>query len=167
MELGTIKEKLREIVPKYRYAILIALIGIVLMVIPTKHDDTDKQQIIPEPVEIETVESKLADILSLVDGAGETRVFLTVLSGEETIYQLDEQISTGSDSSETKVTTITITDHEKGEHGLVRQVISPTYLGAIVVCRGGGQPGVRLAIVDAVSKVTGLGADQISVLKMK
>jgi stage III sporulation protein AG len=40
-------------------------------------------------------------------------------------------------------------------------------MGAIVVCQGGDQPTVRLAILDAVSKVTGLGADKISILKMK
>ena len=137
------------------------------MIIPTKHDDTDKQQTIPEPVEIETVESKLADILSLVDGAGETQVLLTVFSGEETIYQVDESVQKDAESSDTKITTITIMNREKAETGLIRQVIPPTYLGAIVVCRGGDDPTVKLAVVEAVSKVTGLGADQISVLKMK
>jgi stage III sporulation protein AG len=40
-------------------------------------------------------------------------------------------------------------------------------MGAIVLCQGADVPSVRLAIVDAVSKVTGLVANQISVLKMK
>jgi stage III sporulation protein AG len=36
-----------------------------------------------------------------------------------------------------------------------------------VVCQGADDPVVKLLIVDAVSKVTGLGADKISVMKMK
>jgi len=40
-------------------------------------------------------------------------------------------------------------------------------MGAVIVCQGADDPQVRLSIVDAVSKVTGLGSDKISVLKMK
>lgn len=35
-----------------------------------------------------------------------------------------------------------------------------------MVCQGADNAAVRLAIVEAVSKVTGLGANRISVLKM-
>ena len=37
----------------------------------------------------------------------------------------------------------------------------------LIVCEGGDDANVRLSIVDAVSKITGLGADRISVLKMR
>jgi stage III sporulation protein AG len=43
----------------------------------------------------------------------------------------------------------------------------PAYLGAVVVCRGADNAAVRLQIVEAVSVFTGLGADKISVNKMK
>ena len=46
-------------------------------------------------------------------------------------------------------------------------VLSPTYLGAVIVCQGGDSPTVKLAIVEAVSNATGLSADKITVLKMK
>jgi stage III sporulation protein AG len=86
-------------------------------------------------------------------------VLLTPASGKETLYQTNEN---GDDSD-----TVIITDSSRNESGLIRQVNPPVYLGAIVLCQGGDRPSVRLAIVDAVSKVTGLGADRISVLKMK
>ena len=53
------------------------------------------------------------------------------------------------------------------ESGLVQRVDPPKYLGAVIVCQGADKAAVKLAIVEAVSKATGLGADQISVLKMK
>ena len=40
-------------------------------------------------------------------------------------------------------------------------------VGAIIVCQGGDSPTVRLNIVEAVSNVTGIGSDRITVLKMK
>jgi stage III sporulation protein AG len=36
-----------------------------------------------------------------------------------------------------------------------------------VICQGAADPAVRLAVVEAVADATGLGADRISVLKMK
>ena len=50
---------------------------------------------------------------------------------------------------------------------MITQVIPASYMGAIVVCQGGDRPSVKLAIVKAVSDVTGLTSDKISVLKMK
>ena len=84
---------------------------------------------------------------------------LTMAQGQETCYQTDQR---GEDHS-----TVTVTDSDRKEQGLIRQVNPPVYLGAIVVCQGGDDPTVRLAIVESVAKVTGLGADRISVMKMK
>ena len=167
MEFRSIVKKYKDTFRKVRYGVLIIVIGILLMVIPDKQKTVENVQQQVETNQLETVESRLASILSEVDGAGQTSVLLTVLAGEESIYQVDEQVSTNSDSSETKITTITVTGKDKNETGLIRQVIPQKYLGAIIVCRGADSPSVKLAIVEAVAKVTGLGADQISVLKMK
>ena len=67
----------------------------------------------------------------------------------------------------TKTDTVTVTDAQRNESGLIRQVNPPVYKGAVIVCQGADNAAVRLAIVDAVGKATGLGADKISVLKMK
>ena len=167
MEISPALKKIKELISKYRYGLLVIAVGIFLMVLPEKRTEDVPLAEETEIVSEVSVESRLSQILSLVDGAGETQVLLTVFSGEETIYQVDESVQKDTESSDTKITTITITNREKAETGLIRQVIPPTYLGAIVVCRGGDDPTVKLAVVEAVSKVTGLGADQISVLKMK
>ena len=168
MEFRSITCKMQELFRKYRYGLIIIVIGIILLLIPTnKHQEQIEQSIQQEDSQTASVEKRLADILSLVEGAGNTQVLLTVLAGEETIYQVNEESNCNDNSTETKITTITVTSKDKNQSGLVRQVIPPCYLGAIVVCHGADKPSVKLAIVDAVSKVTGLGADQISVLKMK
>ena len=60
-----------------------------------------------------------------------------------------------------------ITDSNRNETGLIHQRNPPKYQGAIILAMGADDPAVKLAIVDAVSNVTGLGADKISVLKMQ
>ena len=108
------------------------------------------------------MDQELAHILSQIQGAGEVRVLLTETSGAQTVYQTDVD---GAQDRHEK--TVIITGADRSQAGLVQQVIPPKYMGAIVVCHGADNATVRLAIVEAVSKVTGLGADRISVLKMK
>ena len=91
---------------------------------------------------------------------------LTVAAGEKIVYQTDEDIS-GGENVTTRIETVIVTGTDRAQTGLIQQVNPPTYLGAIVVCQGADRPAIRLAIVEAVSKVTGLGSDKISVLKMK
>lgn len=43
------------------------------------------------------------------------------------------------------------------------QTVAPQFRGALVVCPGGGDPQVRLRLIEAVSALTGLGANRVSV----
>lgn len=151
-------------VKKYRYAVLILIIGIVLMLLPTSA--TPKEAAQPPQVETEPevpLSQQLSHLLSQIEGVGDTQVMLTVRFGTETLYQTDID---GSDTDR-RVATVIVSDSSRCETGLIRQVNPPVYLGAIVICEGANDPSVRLAIVDAVSKITGLGTDRISVVKMK
>ncbi len=169
MDLTSITKKASTLIGKYKYVILILVVGFVLMSIPGKNEN--RKIVSDEPVSKNTetipINQQLAQILSRIDGVGEAQVLLTVAAGEKTLYQTDDSTSYSDSSNTTKIDTVTVTDDERKQTGLIQQVIPPTYQGAIVVCQGADSPAVRLAIVEAVSKVTGLGADRISVLKMK
>ena len=121
----------------------------------------------PEPAPIvesdQTLEERLEQLLGQIDGAGEVRVLLTEESGRETLYQTDSQASGDSRSDDT----VLVESSDREETGLVRQTLEPVYRGAVVLCQGADRPSVKLAVVEAVRCVTGLGADAISVLKMK
>lgn len=162
MDINNIKNKLLPFVQKYKYVVLIILLGIIMMLIPGKKKTTA----VSAPVQYvnqQSVQDDLESILSHVKGAGKVKVMLIEATGSETIYE------TNYDQSETdsKKQTVTITDSNRNESGLVKQINPPRYGGAVVLCQGAGNSQVRLAIIDAVSKVTGLGADKIAVLIMK
>lgn len=166
MDLKSLQIKVKTLIYKYRYAALVLCVGILLMCIPAKSKQSVKQE--TEPMEqTVSVSQELADILSSIAGAGNVRVLLTLASGEETIYQTDHSISDTDTGNTTQVDTVTVTDAQRNQTGLIRQINPPIYQGAIIVCQGADRPAVQLAIVNAVSRVTGLSSDHISVLKMK
>lgn len=169
MDLRNISTKILDFTKKYRYVLLILLIGFLFMTLPNSTVSKSDSITVTEP-EMQTEEminEKLSSILSKLDGAGKVEVMITVARGEETIFQTDNKLSVTEQSDTTQQDTVTVTDSERSQTGLIRQVNPPVYLGAVILCQGADSASVRLSIVDAVSKATGLGADQISVLKMK
>ena len=65
------------------------------------------------------------------------------------------------------ISTVIISNGDRSEETVALQQLSPQYQGALVVCSGGDDPAVRLCLSDAVSALTGLGADKISICKGK
>ena len=169
MDIKNTLAKILDLIKKYRYAVFVLLIGLVLMTIPDLKTQTEETvyDAKEEPAIETSLDDKLSKILSQVDGAGRVQVILTIAAGEEVVYQTDNNETNTADSSAKSTETITITDANRNQNGLIRQVNPALYQGAIIVCEGADNATVHLAIVDAVSKITGLGANRISVLKMK
>lgn len=159
--------KIKELFDKYKFVLAILGIGILLMVFPGK-DNAE-----PQPVSnTQTAPSisraeELENILGQMSGVGRIQVLLTESDGSQTVYQTDEERTQSKDTESIRVKTVTVTNSDREEVGLVRAVTPPVYLGAIIVCQGGDNPSVKLAVVQAVSNVTGIPSDRITVLKMK
>ncbi len=167
MDLSGVWQKAKEFIMKYKYVLLVGVIGIGLLLIPGEMDENITISMGSESQESQQdIAEQLAEILSHIKGAGRVEVMLTVAKGQQIVYQEDETNSSG-ETGTGKTETVIITDGDRAQSGLVQQVLSPVYQGAIIVCQGADQPSVRLAIVQAVSNLTGLGADKISVVEMK
>ena len=168
MDIVKLKNQAQKLVGKYKYPLLILLLGLALMLIPGSlgGEEATVPDVREEAPAQADMNAELAEILSQISGAGKVKVMLTVASGEKVIYQEDVDIAAGENGSQ-RHDTVIVTDSDRNQTGLVTRVDPPVYLGAIIVCQGADKASVRLAIVEAVCKVTGLGADRISVLKMK
>lgn len=171
MESINVLSRLRGLAGKYKHAILVLLIGLGLLLLPTPGKEEAQEPSVSEaqtePAAEDDLEARLEQLLSKISGAGEVEVLLTVRSGSEKVYQTDTESDSDDASSRQSVSTVIIEDGDNAESGLVRRTDPPVYLGAVVVCQGADDPKVKLAIVEAVRCVTGLGADQITVVKMK
>ena len=162
MDFLAFREKAGPFLKQYRYVVLLLMLGVLLMLLPKKQE-TEPEAPVSVPESVDSLEEDLARILSRIRGAGRVEVLLTEYAGTETLYQTDADRTADS----LREDTVVVSDRERGESGLVRQVIPPRYMGAVVVCQGGDNPAVKLAILEAVSRATGLKSNQISVLKMK
>jgi len=169
MAIKQIWPKAFQLLKKYRYVALMLGVGIMLLLLPAGGTgEAASQSAAAAPIQQEqTLEEQLEQILSQIRGAGKVRVMLSLRTGAETLYQTDGDVSYSDSGSSEQTKAVTVTDGQRNETGLIRQINPPSYLGAVVVCQGGDDPKVQLDIVNAVSRITGLGADKISVLKMK
>lgn len=170
MDWLEIREKSTEWFKKYRYVLIVLLVGLFLMLLPAPESEEE----VPIPTQAtqdaglsEDLQTSLEKILSLIDGAGQVKVLLTQASGQRIVYQTDEDISAADSTSDIRRETVIITDGSRAEAGLVQQVDPPVYQGAVILCQGADSAAVRLAIVEAVADATGLSSNNISVLKMK
>ena len=160
MDRVMLREKATAWIGKYKYLLLVLLVGVGLMLIPSNSDKQDDRQLTTTVATQPSLSEELTAILSKIQGAGKVQVLLTVKAGEQIIYQVDPN---GTDREDTVI----VTDAERAQNGLIQQVIPATYRGAIILCQGADSPSVRLAVTEAVSSVTGLDSSRISVLKMK
>lgn len=99
---------------------------------------------------------------------GEVRLLLTVeTDGERQLAGNTETSYSGSASAPEDFSRSweAVMAQDGGQTPVVTTTRYPTYRGALVVCQGGDQASVRLAVTEAVTALTGLPADRVSVAK--
>lgn len=154
----------KEALKKYQYALLVITLGAVLLLLPEgKKQAASGEQPATEwndSFDLDAFEEKLEQALSQIGGAGETRVVLTLDSGSRQVLAQDlDRDGEGGGVS----TTVTVGRGSGSQEVVPLQTLAPSFRGALVVCPGGSDPQVRLQLVEAVSALTGLGSDRISI----
>ena len=160
MDANGPRQRINALFGKYKYPILVVLVGLGLLLLPGR--ETEMPPVPVETVREASLEQRLEELLARIEGAGAVRVLLTEDVGRETVWQTDVQ----TDADSVREDTVILEDSGRNETGLIRRTTEPSYRGAVILCQGADAPSVKLAIVEAVRCVTGLGADQISVQKM-
>ena len=160
-----------EGIKRNRYVLLVVLAGAALLLLPSLGSGEGGQvqtAAVSETdlFQTQALEARIEQALSSVEGAGQVEVVLTLRSSARQVLAQDSQETVREEGGERALTPVVLS-REEGEQPVVVQQISPQYQGALVVCSGGDNPGVRLQLVEAVSALTGLGADRISVCKGK
>ena len=153
---------------QYKYVLIVIAAGIILLLWPTgeqeRNEGTDSTVDVRETFDLEALEEKLSRTLSKVEGAGEVTVTLTVKSGMEQVLASDRATSVSERGSSVEEETVLISTGGGQETVLITQKY-PTFQGALVVCEGGDSAEIRLLLTQAVSALTGLGTDRITVCK--
>ena len=157
---------------KYKYAVLVLLLGIALMLLPFgKKEEAPEAEVqedtLTDEAYAQALEQRLEDMLCQVSGAGQVRVMLTLQTGSRTEYQTDTQISDSETQSQEERKTVILSEGSAYDKAAVSAVQYPRFQGALILCQGADQSTVRLSLVNAVAALTGLSSGQITVIKMK
>ena len=140
-----------------KYLLLALLFGAALLLLtsPTTAGQTGTQTtetaISPPAFDLREQEERLASAIGSIAGAGRAQVMLSVYGGvaRELAQENGEALILSSGGG--------------AQSPVELRYTYPEYLGALVICEGGNDPRVCLAVTKAVQAVTGLGSDKITV----
>ena len=157
-----------KLLNQYKYVLLVIAAGILLLLWPSgdgkQKPDTGVQTGTREDFDLEALEEKLSRTLSQVEGAGQVTVTLTVKRDMERVLASDRTTSVTDRGSSVEEETV-LTGSGGSQEAVLLSRRYPTFQGALVVCQGGDDPAIRLLMTQAVSALTGLGADRVTVCK--
>jgi stage III sporulation protein AG len=177
--MSGVKEMYGKICHKMKkggWAAVVLAVGLALFLLPSGGGQPAEEYAadtqLPVEFSLRGQEERMAEALSSIDGAGRVRVMLTLSVGPEQVLQKDSASSTrgadgGASETERSETSVVISQGGSVQSAVAAKYIYPKYQGALVVAEGAGSADVRLELMRAVSGLTGLGADKITVAKMK
>ena len=126
----------------------------------------------------ESLENSLTQIVSSIQGAGETQVMVTLENDVQTVYATEERTTsqgteekTGDSTAKTQQSKegetnyIIVKDANGAERALEITQVQPTVKGVVVVCAGGDDPVVQQRIMNAVTTALNLSSKRVCVIQ--
>ncbi len=125
-----------------------------------------------------SLEEKLEDILSKIEGVGSVKVFINYSESSETVAMYNENSKTSTTEETDKsggTRKVEQTDSQKEviyqeQNGtktpIVQKTVEPKIEGAIITAKGAGDINVKTSIIQAVEAATGLATHKIQVFTM-
>ena len=122
------------------------------------------------------LEKKLTELVGSLEGAGESKVMVTLENGVEYVYATQDKVNTNevqdTDGDSNKLTQqndsekeIIVVDTENGRQGLLVTEIQPTVKGVVIVCEGGDNAAVQQRITQAITTALNLSSSRVCVTK--
>lgn len=165
-----------------RIIVAALLLGIALIFLSEIHPPKKQVEIEKSLSNLEYaqyIEDRLCELIESIDGVENAKVMVTLENGAEYVYANETNIKRDrtedmgdnttkqvqSLSSENKF--ILVETDSGRKTALVKTQIEPVIKGVAIVCSGRGGAVVEKDITDAVTTVLGIGANQVSISKLK
>lgn len=147
--------------------VLVCAAALVLLVL--SEWTAGKQNTAAEPQETDyaaELETKLSQMICAIDGAGKTKVLVTLKGSKETVYARNDKMDADSTRTQSEQEYVLVRSGSD-ETGLRLKTVTPQVLGVAVVCEGADVPQVRQAIMDTITAALNIGASHVSVVRMQ
>ena len=167
-------EKLKQIIAKIKSVknieIIIGLVIIAVMIIIYSNVSAAKEKTDAasggEATLTDNLETRLADILGEIEGAGEVKVMITYAgTGDKITAETTNTHTTTTNGSTSSTTTTTTTSSPvlSGSDVVILQEKMPEIKGVIVVAEGASDMKVKLKLMQATATVLGINANSIQI----
>ena len=162
---------LAEKLKKNKWLLVGLAVGLVLLLIPWGGggEQAQNQSMDVPSFALDKEEKKLEKALSKIDGVGEVSVILTLRSSIQQEAAWDDESNYESDAdgaytSNGRRTLVKVQSGSSSQSPVVLTYYYPEYRGALVIVEH-LNASTKLEITDAVSALTGLSTDKVSVIQ--
>ena len=152
-------QKALQGIKKYKYVLLTALLGVLLLLLPQNEKAADSGSATPSAAENfdrEALQNEMEDILSSLDGVGKLSLMLTVEGGGAYELDQDETASLKARGEEvdeqTQKTETVVLGSGTSAEVVVTHSRYPRFVGALIVCEGGDRADVQLKVTQAMTR---------------
>ena len=115
------------------------------------------------------MEEKIENIVSSINGAGNTKVMITIAETEEFVYAKNSKdnhkITEKNNDIHTQNDYVLI-DDKGDDSGLLLKTLEPKIQGVVIVCDGGDNATVQNEIYSAISALLNISTNKIHVSKL-
>ena len=143
-------------------AVVILLVYFAYFINETNEEKTGTtSQVVDSSTEeyVSSLEAKLENVLSNIEGAGKVSVAITVSSGFVYEYAYEETNKDSLSSSSTSSSLILVDDEP-----VVVSKVYPVISGVLVVAEGGGNIKVKLDILESIQTLLSVANENITIL---
>lgn len=167
-----------DIIKNNKKLALITIAGFVIITIifiSELNFDTDDSNKISIKEEMSTeeycmyLEEKVTNIIECIEGAGKTKVMITLSETTEYIYATNDKNTKKSNDANDDTTIendYVIIEKDNNDTGLLIKKIEPKIRGVAIVCEGGNNSTVQNQIYSATSAVLNISTSRISISKL-
>ena len=166
VEQNALWKRLQHLSGKNKYVVIVLLVGVLIILWPSGREAPRKQAVAGEAsaashlsFSLAAEEARIAHALSQIEGAGEVVVVLSLRTS------LEQEVAVNEDQNGRRET-VTISTGQGTQSEVTLRYHFPEFQGALVVSVGANNPTVALQITQAVSALTGLRTDRITVSPM-
>lgn len=187
--MDSLKQKVKDILKKLSadkktmFIVLAGIIGVLILVASEFIPEGEKAKEDEEEIQVseynienhyeyaEMLEKKLTDLISSIEGAGATKVMLTLESSSEAVYAQNDKTDMESNYENSEKISkendyVLIKTDSSKEEALLLKIIQPEVKGVAVVCEGGDSIYVQQKIIETISAVFDINASKIKVTKL-
>ena len=176
MEQEKNKKKWLAVLGRYKYVLIVVAAGVVCLLWPGFERDTasgaaeSAARTEAAGTDLSAIQAEMEEILGKIQGVGQLELMLTVDTGTERVLAGDTSLSysgatTAPDDYSRTTETVVVSSGGGEDQVVVTREVYPKFRGALVVCQGASDPTVQLRVLEAVSALTGLGSDKISIVQ--